>query len=529
MSPTLFSDLAKLCETLKATTKRKEKTRLLAGFLRRLDHEEVASAVLLIVGSIFPEFDQRTLEVGWRTMRRVLKGGRQTILIDEPLTIQRVHRTLEEIAEATGPGSRRVKEGLLEGLISRAGPKEVEVLVRIVFGEMRIGVSEGMMLGGIAEAAGSDLRLVRRALMLTGDLGEVARIALERGEEALKRVGVRMFVPLKPMLASMAYDIAEVIEEHGGRAAFEFKFDGARIQIHRRGDRIGVYSRRLTDVTESLPDIVEMVGRRIASDDVILEGEAVAIGEGGRPLPFQDLMRRFTRVHDVAEMAEKIPLRLHLFDVLYLDGRLLVDEPYEERWRLLEGICPGDLLAERLITGDAVEAEKFLSRAMEEGHEGLMAKRLDSGYTPGVRGKGWFKIKPAETLDLVVVAADWGYGRRTGWLSNYHLAAREGDGYGVIGKTFKGLTDEEFGWMTRRLQGLKVRETEQTVYVRPEIVVEVAFNEIQRSPHYRSGFALRFARVTRIRQDKGPGDAGTLDRVRELYDKQFRYKAKINL
>ncbi len=526
MSPTLFADLANLCEALEATTKRKEKTRLLAGFLRRLEPGEVAPAVLLIVGSIFPEFDPRTLEVGWRTVKRVLEGGRQTTLVEEPLTIQRVHRTLEEIADASGPGSKRIKEGLLEGLISRADPREVEVLVRIVFGEMRIGVNEGMMLEGIAEAAGVEPKHVRRALMLTGDLGEIAGIALTGGEEGLGRVGVRMFVPLKPMLAVMAYDIAEVIEEHGGRTAFEYKFDGARIQIHRRGDDVRVYSRRLTDVTDSLPDIVDLVGLSIASEDVILEGEAVAIGEGGKPLPFQDLMRRFTRVHDVAEMADKIPLKLHFFDVLYLEGRLLIDETYEERWRMLDEVCPSGLLAQRLITDNAAEAGDFLKRAMEEGHEGLMAKRLDSRYTPGVRGKGWFKIKPVETLDLVIVAADWGYGRRTGWLSNYHLAARDDGGFRVIGKTFKGLTDEEFGWMTRRLQGLKVKETPQTVHVRPEVVVEVAFNEIQRSPHYRSGFALRFARVTRIRQDKGPEEADSLDRIRELYEKQFRYKAR---
>ncbi|MCW4036895.1 MAG: ATP-dependent DNA ligase [Candidatus Bathyarchaeota archaeon] len=514
---------------MEATTKRKEKTRLLAGFLGVLEPDEVAPAVLLIVGQVFPEFDPRTLEVGWRTMRRVLEGGRQTTLFEEPLTIGRVHGILARIAEASGPGSRRVKGGLLEGLISRADTSEVEVLVRIIFGEMRIGVNEGMMLEGIAGAVGGEVGLVRRALMLTGDLGEVARIALELGEEGLKGVGMRMFVPLKPMLASMSYDIGEVIEEHGGETAFEFKFDGARIQIHRRCDQIRIFSRRLSDVTESLPDIVDLVQKRVESEDVVLEGEAVAIGGGGRPLPFQDLMRRFRRVHDVAEMAEKIPLRLHIFDVLYLGGRLLIDESYEERWRLLRRVCPEELLAERIITGDAGEAEAFLNRAMEAGHEGLMAKRLNSEYTPGSRGKRWFKIKPAETLDLVIAAADWGYGRRTGWLSNYHLAAREGGEYLVIGKTFKGLTDEEFRWMTEKLQSLKARETPGTVHVRPELVVEVAFNEIQRSPHYRSGFALRFARVTRIREDKGPDDADTLERVRELYEKQFRYKDRVEL
>jgi DNA ligase-1 len=505
---------------------RKEKTRLIAEFLRGLEPGEVVPAVLMIVGSVFPEFDPRTLEVGYMTMKRVLEGGRQTTLVEEPLTVLEVNRTLGEIARASGAGSRRLKEGLLGGLIGRADPREVEVLVRIVFGEMRIGVNEGMMLEGIAEAAEASPDLVRRALMLTGDLGETARVALTEGDAGLKRIGVRMFVPLKPMLAVMSYDIAEVLREHGGVSAFEFKFDGARIQIHRGGEEIRIFSRRLTDVTDSLPDVVELVENRIASRSVILEGEAVAMGEKGKPLPFQDLMRRFTRVHDVMEMAKRIPLRLHLFDLLYLDRRLLIDEPYGERWRLLEGVCPRDILAERIVTGDITVVKDFLRRAMEEGHEGLMAKRLDGRYTPGVRGKGWFKIKPAEALDLVIVAAEWGYGRRTGWLSNYHLAARDGDDYAMLGKTFKGLTDEEFGWMTRRLQELKVRETATTVYVRPEVVVEVDFNEIQRSPRYRSGFALRFARIKRIRLDKSPQDADAIERVRELYEKQFQYKDK---
>jgi len=383
-----------------------------------------------------------------------------------------------------------------------------------------------MMLEGIAEAAGVEARLVRRALMFTGDLGKVAETALASGEEGLRGVRLRVFTPLKPMLASMSYDAGEVIDYFGGEASFEHKLDGARIQIHRQGDIIKIFSRRLSDVTESLPDVVDVVRGRVESEDVILEGEAVAMGEGDKPLPFQDLMRRFRRVHDVLEMVERIPLRLHFFDVLYLDGDLLIDEPYSRRRELLERVCPADLLVPRLVTGDEKEVGSFLEEAIKAGHEGLLAKRLDGQYTPGVRGKRWFKLKPAETLDLVVAAADWGYGRRTGWLSNYHLAARDGEEYLVIGKTFKGLTDEEFRWMTERLQGLKVRETRGTVHVRPELVVEVAFNEIQRSPHYKSGFALRFARVTRIREDKALDDADGLERVRELYEEQFRYKAK---
>ena len=526
MSPTPFSELAGLCRDLEATSKRKEKTRLLADFLSALEPREVAPAVLMVVGSVFPEFDPRSLEVGWRTMQGVLESGRQTTLLDEPLTIEGVHGTLVRIAEAEGQGSRKVKTGLLQRLINEAGPEEAEVLVRIVFGEMRIGVNEGMMLKGVAEAAGVEAGLVRRALMLTGDLGRVAEIALSSGEAGLRGVRMRVFTPLKPMLASMSYDAGEVIEYFGGEASFEHKLDGARIQIHRQGDIVKIFSRRLSDVTGSLPDVVDVVRGRVESEDVILEGEAVAIGEGGKPLPFQDLMRRFRRVHDVLEMVERIPLRLNLFDVLYLDGFLLIDEPYSRRRELLERVCPVDLLVPRLVTGDEKEVGSFLEEAIKAGHEGLMAKRLDSQYTPGVRGKRWFKLKPAETLDLVVAAADWGYGRRTGWLSNYHLAAREGEEYLVIGKTFKGLTDDEFRWMTERLQGLKVRETRGTVHVRPELVVEVAFNEIQRSPHYKSGFALRFARITRIREDKALDEADSLERVRELYEEQFRYKAK---
>jgi DNA ligase-1 len=438
----------------------------------------------------------------------------------------RVYVTLERIAEAEGSGSRRVKTGLIQGLLNEASPDEVEVLVRIIFGEMRIGVNEGVMLGGIAEAAGVESSLVRRALMMTGNLGSVAEVALESGAVGLERVEMSLFTPLKPMLAAIAEDVAGVLEAHDGKSAFEFKLDGARIQIHQRGEEVRVFSRRLSDVTESLPDIVALIQDRVGSEDVVLEGEVVAIGEGGKPLPFQDLMRRFRRVHDVEAMVEKIPLRLYLFDILYLDGTLLIDEPYTKRRELLEEISSPELLVKQVVTGNLECVKVFLREAVEAGHEGLMAKRLDSVYSPGKRGKRWFKLKPVETLDLVVAAADWGYGRRTGWLSNYHLAARDGGGFRVIGKTFKGLTDDEFLCMTERLQALKARETPGTVHVRPELVVEVTFNEIQRSPQYESGFALRFARVTRIREDKAAGDADTLNRVHELYEGQFRYKAR---
>jgi DNA ligase-1 len=488
----------------------------------------VGPAVLLVVGQVFPEFDPRTLEVGWSTMKRVLEKGRQTTLLRDQLTIRRVHSTLSEIAETSGARSRKLKERLLVGLISDASREEVEVLVRIIFGEMRIGVNEGVMLEALAEASGTPLALVRRALMLTGNLGEVALIAVTQGEKGLGGVRPELFVPLKPMLAETADDAEEALREHGGRTVFEYKFDGARVQIHRLGDEVRVYSRRLTDVTESVPDIVNVVRRFLPRVGLIVEGEITAVGPEGKPLPFQDLMRRFTRVNEVDEEARRIPLRLHLFDVLYLDGNLLIDEPYESRWAILSKMVPGELLAEHTVTNSPEEAEAFLKTAMKAGHEGLMAKRLDSSYSPGARGKDWLKLKPAETLDLIIAAADWGTGRRKGWLSNYHLAAKDDEEWKVVGKTFKGLTDEEFRWMTKRLQAIKVSETEYTVTVRPEVVVEVTFNEVQRSPHYRSGFALRFARITRFRDDKGPEDADTLQKVRELYKKQFAFKDQLS-
>jgi DNA ligase-1 len=325
----------------------------------------------------------------------------------------------------------------------------------------------------------------------------------------------------------MAQDLQEVFKEHSGTSAFEFKYDGARIQIHRKGGTLRIFSRRLTDVTLSLPDIVELARKRVRSEEFLIEGEVVAIGQSQKPLPFQDLMRRFRRVHDVDVMLKEIPLKLFLFDVIYLDGNLMIDTSYEKRWKTLRSIVDDQLLATRVVTGDLVEAQKLMQASIEAGHEGLMAKDLKSNYTPGVRGKKWFKIKPAETLDVVIVAADWGSGRRRGWLSNYHLAVRdEASGeFLVVGKTFKGLTDQEFVEITKRLLELKTKETDYTVYVKPSIVVEVAFNEIQHSPHYKSGFALRFARIARFRNDKRVEDADSLQRLSKLYQDQFRFKA----
>ena len=524
---TSFHTFAETCRALEATTKRTEKVAHLVNFLKALNPNEIKPAVSFLVGRAFPESDERVLEVGGQTLWKINRRSGQSALVSKPVSILEVYRTFEKIATASGPGSRQRKETLIDTLLSRLPASDAQYLVRIVFGEMRIGAVEGVVLDAIAETLPVNSDTVRRANMLLGNLPQVAELALTKGPEAIKSVGLTLFVPIKPMLAEMAQDITEVLKEHGGVSAFEFKYDGARIQIHRKAEEIRVFSRRLTDVTESLPDIVAIAREKIHSQEFLVEGEVVAIGQNQKPLPFQDLMRRFRRVHEIATMAKEIPLKLHLFDVIYLNGRLLIDKPYQERWSTLEGLIDSELLATRIVTRDLSEAERLMRASIEAGHEGLMAKELRSTYTPGVRGKKWFKIKPAETLDVAIVAAEWGSGRRRGWLSNYHLAVRDEESgeFLVVGKTFKGLTDQEFKDITKKLLGLKTKETEYTVYVRPSIVAEVAFNEIQHSPHYKSGFALRFARITRFREDKRPEDADSLQRLTRLYKDQFRYKA----
>jgi DNA ligase-1 len=400
----------------------------------------------------------------------------------------------------------------------------------MMLGEMRIGVVEGVLLDAISSASGVKKELVRRAHMLHGDIGDVARLAMEKGDEALEKMSLRLFVPVKPMLAEMADSIRQVLGEHHDGTAFEYKFDGARIQIHRKDNMIRIFSRRLTDVTDSIPEVVDFAKVQIKAENYLVEGEVVATGANGKPVPFQDLMRRFLRVHGIPSMVERLPLKLYLFDVLEVDGKPMIDEPYAARWKILSEIVLPDFLAPRIVSSDAEEVERFMQTALKAGHEGLMAKSLTSNYSIGARGKKWFKVKPADKLDVVIVAADWGSGRRVGWLSNYHLAVRdENTGqFLVVGKTFKGLTDAEFETITKRLQELKNREGRYTVYVRPEIVAEVAYNEIQKSPRYKSKFALRFARIARFRDDKGPEEADTLQHLQQLYDKQFENKARVD-
>lgn len=525
MLPTRLREFADLCGQLESTSSRKKKTEMLAQFLRTVDSDDIRSAVLLTLGRAFPESDSRTLDVGYATIGKAWSSQKQSILFGEELTLGELMLILGKVAQAQGPGSRKLKEHLLQNLFGRVSANEREYLVRSLFREMRTGVNEGIVLDSISLVSGiKDTEEIRNAYMLSGDIAMIAERAILHGLAALKAIRPEPFVSIKPMLAESVESVDEAIAVLGN-AAFEFKLDGARVQIHKKGDEVRIYSRRLTDLSDGLPEILDLIRRSVPCEVVILEGEVVAYRD--RPLPFQHVMRRITRVHDVDSLQETVPVRLYLFDILMKAGESLVNATSEERWKVLERTVSIDLLVPRIVTDDPNVAEDFLNRALSEGHEGLMAKDLDSVYAIGRRGKRWLKIKRSQTLDLVIIAAEWGHGRREGWLSDYHLAAVSGDGFAMIGKTFKGLTDEEFKWMTEKLAAAAVSKSEHTVKVRPTLVVEVAFDEIQRSPTYPSGVALRFARIKNIRHDKNPKDADTIETVRALFDNQFRLKDRV--
>jgi DNA ligase-1 len=557
---TLFKSLAEVLERVEATKKRLKIIDLTARFLLLLNADEVEPAISMILGRAFPKWSQKKLDVSWATLTVILQRitdanwevfreafsetgdvgsavklvferinpKKQALLLEKTLTITEVRRLFLSISGAVGSGSREKKERLISALLGNASPVEAKYLARIFLGEMRTGLHEGLMEQAVAKAFDVQLAAVQKASMVLGDIGEAAFIA-KTGKERLLEIGFQVFRPVKLMLAQVASDVAEAVVNHGGKTAFEFKYDGARVQIHKGGSVVRVFSRRLTDVTESLPEVVDAVEANLGASDAIVEGEVVALDKKGRPIAFQHLMRRFRRVHKVRDMAEKIPIRLFLFDILYLNGKSLISLPYIQRRKILTDNAGEIPLTAQLVTGQKNLAEKFLKQAMDAGHEGLMAKKIDSSYTPGSRGKRWLKIKPVlDSLDLVITAAEYGYGRRHGWLSDYYLAARDpvtGE-FLNVGKTFKGLTDAEIIEMTRRLKELAVRENRNKVVVIPRIVVEVAYNEIQRSPKYKSRIALRFARISRIRDDKGPQDADTIDRVRAIFESQFAKKGK---
>ncbi|MEA2624726.1 MAG: ligase 1 [Candidatus Binatota bacterium] len=491
------------------TAARSAKIARLAEVLRKGTPEEVPIAIAFLSGG--PR--QRKLGVGPSMLRRALPVDAAA---GPSLELVEVDRAFGEVAAETGAGSSGRRIERLRDLFRRATADERDFLFRVGIGELRQGALEGIMFDAVAAAYAVPAADVRRAAMASGDLGAVAAAAARDGAAGLAQFSIVLFRPIQPMLAHTAGDVGEAVGRLG-EAALEYKMDGARVQIHKSGEHVEVFTRTLKPVTDSVPEIVEAV-RALPAREIILDGEAIALEPGRRPHPFQVTMRRFGRRLDVERLRRELPLETFCFDVLWMDGGSLVDAPAAERWSILEGVLPEALRIPRIRSADAAEARRFFERAIEAGHEGVMAKSLDARYEAGRRGQAWLKVKPARTLDLVVLAAEWGHGRRHGWLSNLHLGARDPrtGGFVMLGKTFKGMTDEMLAWQTEQLLALEVARDEWTVHVRPELVVEIAFSDVQESSHYPGGMALRFARVKRYRTDKRAEDADTIDAVQAL-------------
>jgi len=493
----LLNALVTTSNQVAATSGRLGKIQLLADLLKQASPAEIELAIAYLSGTT----RQAKIGVGWATLRK----AKVHVGTSARLELRDVDETLDKIAATIGKGSAGERGRLLSDLFSKATAAEQDFLVRLLSGELRQGALEGIMVEALANARGLPASEVRRAMMLAGNLGAVAT-----GD--LKSFAIELFRPIKPMLAKTATDVADALAELAS-ASFEYKLDGIRIQVHKKANEVRVYSRTLNDITNELGTVVD-ISTKVDMSEAILDGEAIVLTADGRPLRFQETMKA---------LGGALPF---FFDILYLDGTSLLDQPYATRAKILAEHVPESQRPRRLVTADAQQAQTFFDTAIAAGQEGLMAKGLESKYEAGRRGGAWFKIKKANTLDLVVLAAEWGHGRRQGKLSNLHLGARDPNGgFVMLGKTFKGLTDELLDWQTRRLQEIETHRDGITVYVRPELVVEIAFNGLQDSTHYPGGLALRFARVVRYREDKKPEEADTIETVRHLHRKGASHSA----
>jgi DNA ligase-1 len=504
----LLAELVATSAAVAATRSRLAKVAALAECLRRAGPGEIAIVVSYLSG----ELRQRRAGVGWAALRDLPPPASSP-----SLEVAEVDRAFARIEAASGPGSTAVRRQELASLFARATPDEQRFLAMLAGGELRQGALAGIVTDAVAAAAGVEAAAVRRAAMLAGDLSAVAEAALTQGAAGLGAFHLQVGRPVQPMLAKSAPSLEAALRQVAP-AAVEWKLDGVRIQVHRDGDDVAVFTRTLDPVGERMPEIVEAV-RALPLRSVILDGEAIALRPDGRPRPFQETASRAASRGDVAALRQAVPLTPFLFDALHLDGRDLLDLPAHERLAAIEPVLPAGAWVPRLVTGDLAAAQAFLDDALARGHEGVVVKSQDAPYEAGRRGAGWLKVKPVHTLDLVVLAAEWGHGRRQGWLSNLHLGARdpESNGWVMLGKTFKGLTDELLEWQTRRLLELESHRDASTVYVHPQLVVEIAFDGIQTSPRYPGGVALRFARVVRYREDKRADEADTIETVRMLH------------
>jgi DNA ligase 1 len=505
----LLAELAETSGAVAKTSSRLQKIELLATCLARLRPDEVPVAVAYLSGGL----PHGRIGVGWASLRKLPPPSPPPPTL-ELLDVDAAFRRMGEFA---GHGSQTERKRELTELFGRTTEGERTFLLRLLSGEIRQGALEGVMVEAIARAASVPATAVRRALMVAGNLGEVATAALTEGEEGLARFRLRLLTPLQPMLAQTAEALDDAFARIGP-AGVEWKLDGARIQAHRLRDEVRVFTRNLADASHRAPEVAEVIAA-LPVDSIVLDGEAIALRADGRPHPFQVTMSRFGSRVGVEELRATTPLSCFFFDCLHVDGTDLLDLPAAERRGVLEQRLPEELCVPRIVAETAEEAGRFLDEALERGHEGVMVKALDAPYEAGRRGAGWLKVKRAVTLDLVVLAAEWGHGRREGWLSNLHLGARDPStgGFVMLGKTFKGMTDEMLRWQTERFLELETHREGIVVHVRPELVVEVAFDGLQASTRYPGGLALRFARVKGYRPDKRADEADTIDTVRALH------------
>jgi DNA ligase-1 len=505
----LLDEIARTSASVADTRSRLAKIGLLASCLGRSRPDEIPVAVAYLSG-VLP---QGTIGVGWASLRDLPQPAPSLATLE----LLEVHAAFERIRLAVGSGSQAARRGALADLFGRATEPERRFLSGLLLGELRQGAMQGVMLEAVARAAKVPAPEVRRAAMVAGDLGPVAAAAIGKGRRGLARFRLSVLRPVQPMLAQTAVDLVDALARISP-AAIEWKLDGARIQVHRLRDEVRVFTRNLADVTARVPEIVEHV-RSLPAESIVLDGEAIALRSDGRPHPFQVTMSRFGSRLEVDQHRRTVPLSPFFFDCLHLEGRDLIDLPTEERFSVLAAGVPERMRVPWTVASDMDDAQPVLDAALAAGHEGVMVKALDSPYEAGRRGASWLKVKRASTLDLVVLAAEWGHGRRQGWLSNLHLGARdpEAGGFVMLGKTFKGMTDEMLTWQTEHLLSLETGRDSYTVYVRPELVVEVAFDGLQSSSRYPAGLALRFARVKGYRPDKSPQEADTIEAVRAIH------------
>ncbi len=505
-----LADLVGVSAGVAQTPGRLEKVGRLADYLRALPPSDLPIAIPFLTGAL------RQGKVG--AGNAAIRGAADSPpAAESTLTLAEVDDAFETVARQAGAGSVAARGAVLRGLFARATADEQHFLVRLLFGELRQGAVEGALADAVARAAAVSPERIRRAAMVAGSLAQVAVAALRDGETALRDLDLAIFTPVQPMLAGSADTVERALEDTRD-ASLEFKLDGARIQVHKAGDDVRVYSRSLRDVSAGVAEVVAQV-RALPVRSLILDGEAIALRPDGTPHPFQVTMRRFGRRQDSLEVGDELPLSAFFFDCLYVDGTPAIDEPLSRRIALLDQVVPARLRVPRMVGATVAEASVFVDRAAAAGHEGVLVKALAAPYAAGRRGSAWLKVKRPLTVDLVVLAAEWGSGRRRGTLSNLHLGARDEErgGFVMLGKTFKGMTDALLAWQTRELLAREIGRDGHTVFVRPELVVEIAFNDIQVSPQYPGRLALRFARVKQYRPDKTAAQADAFETIRQIY------------